>query len=176
MTREPAGGESYLPRRGPLVLKAGLTSKARSMGKVRKPAVEGWFTHNGRVALIGTRCTSCQTFFFPKENHFCRNPACRGTTFDEVELSPRGTLWSFTNNCYAPPPPYVAKDPFEPYALAAVELEREKMVVLGQVANGFSTADLEVGMSMELVVETLFEDEQTEYVVWKWKPRPSAAG
>jgi uncharacterized OB-fold protein len=64
----------------------------------------------------------------------------------------------------------VASDPFRPYALAAVELEREKMVVLGQVASGFSTDDLKVGMAMELVVETLFEDEQTEYLVWKWKP------
>jgi hypothetical protein len=25
-------------------------------------------------------------------------------------------------------------------------------------------------MAMELTVETLFEDEQTEYLVWKWKP------
>ena len=146
------------------------------MGKVRKPAAEGWFTYEGRAALVGTQCHTCRTFFFPKETHFCRNPACRGTAFDTVELSPRGTLWSFTNNCYAPPLPYVAKDPFEPYALAAVELEREKMVVLGQVAHGFSTADLEVGMPMELVVETLFEDEQTEYVVWKWKPVKRAAG
>jgi uncharacterized OB-fold protein len=44
------------------------------------------------------------------------------------------------------------------------------MVVLGQVARGFGIADLQVGMPMELVIERLFEDEQTEYVVWKWKP------
>jgi uncharacterized OB-fold protein len=140
------------------------------MAKVRKPAVEGWFTYEQGAALIGTRCRSCGTFFFPKETHFCRNPGCRGTAFEEVPLSQRGTLWSYTNNCYAPPLPYVAEDPFQPYALAAVELDREKMVVLGQVARGFSTGDLNVGMPMDLVVETLFEDEQTDYVVWKWKP------
>jgi uncharacterized OB-fold protein len=140
------------------------------MGKAKKPAAEGWFTYDGGAALLGTRCRSCQTFFFPKETHFCRNPACQGTAFEQVELSARGTLWSYTNNCYAPPPPYVASDPFRPYALAAVELEREKMVVLGQVASGFSVDDLKVGMAMELTVETLFEDEQTEYLVWKWKP------
>jgi uncharacterized OB-fold protein len=145
------------------------------MGKVKKAAVEGWFTYEGGAALIGTRCRSCGTYFFPKETHFCRNPACSGREFEEVELSPRGTLWSFTNNCYAPPLPYVAEDPFRPYALAAVELEREKMVVMGQVARGHSTTDLRVGMPMELVVETLFEDEQTEYVVWKWKPTASSA-
>jgi uncharacterized OB-fold protein len=140
------------------------------MSKVRKAAVEGWFIWEERAALIGTRCRNCNTFFFPKETHFCRNPGCGGAAFEELELSTKGTLWSFTNNCYPPPPPYVAKDPFEPYALAAVELEREKMVVLGQVARGVGIAHLEVGMPMELVVERLFEDEQTEYLVWKWKP------
>ena len=146
------------------------------MGKVRKAAIEGWFTWEGEAALIGTRCRACNTFFFPKEAHFCRNPSCKGTNFEEVRLSQRGTLWSYTDNRYAPPPPYVAPDPFEPYALAAVELAQEKMVVLGQVARGHSLAELEVGMPMALVVETLFEDEQTEYLVWKWKPlRRSAA-
>jgi uncharacterized OB-fold protein len=146
------------------------------MAKVRKPAVEGWFTYEGAAALLGTRCRTCNTFFFPKETHFCRNPTCQGASFEEVPLSPRGTLWSYTNNCYAPPLPYIAEDPFRPYALAAVELEREKMVVLGQVARGFSTADLEVGMPMELVIEPLFEDEQTEYLVWKWKPAARTGG
>jgi uncharacterized OB-fold protein len=61
-------------------------------------------------------------------------------------------------------------DPFEPYAIAAVELEREKMIVLGQVVPGVGVDQLAVGMEMELVLGTLFEDEQNEYVVWKWRP------
>ena len=149
--------------------RSGVVTSA-PMGKVRKAAIEGWFTWEGEAALIGTRCRACNTFFFPKETHFCRNPSCKGAAFEDVRLSQRGTLWSYTDNRYAPPPPYVAPDPFEPYALAAVELAQEKMVVLGQVARGFSLAELEVGMPMALVVETLFEDEQTEYLVWKWKP------
>ena len=79
-------------------------------------------------------------------------------------------MWSFTNNCYEPPAPYVASDPFEPYAVAAVELEREKMVVLGQVVPGVSVEDLSAGMEMELVVDTLFEDDDNEVVIWKWRP------
>ncbi len=142
------------------------------MAKTKTPAVEGWFKLDAaKPALLGTRCASCGTVFFPREETFCRNPACAGTKFEEVELSPRGRLWSYTNNCYAPPAPYVSpKDPFEPYAIAAVELEREKMVVLGQVVTGVGVDQLEVGMEMELVLGTLFEDEQNEYVVWQWKP------
>ena len=142
------------------------------MAKKRTPAVAGWFTLDGeRPALLGTRCKACGTVFFPREETFCRNPGCTGTEFDEVELSTRGRLWSYTNNCYAPPAPFVAPtSPFEPYAIAAVELEREKMVVLGQVVPGVGVEQLEVGMPMELVLGTLFEDEQNEYVVYKWRP------
>ena len=138
--------------------------------KPRKPAVEGWFTMDpAKPRLLGTRCAKCGTVYFPKETTFCRNPGCAGTEFAETELSPRGRLWSFTNNCYQPPEPYVSPDPFVPYAVAAVELEAEKMVVLGQV-DGASVEELEAGMQMELVLGKLFEDADAEYVVWKWRP------
>ena len=141
------------------------------MSKTRKPAIEGWFTTQADApALLGTRCRSCGSYFFPRQADSCRNPDCGGSELEEVPLSRRGRLWSYTNNCYPPPAPYVASDPFEPYAVAAVELEREKMVVLGQVVPGVSVEDLSTGMQMELVVDTLFEDELHEYLVWKWRP------
>jgi uncharacterized OB-fold protein len=141
------------------------------MSKTKTPAIDGWFRMDAdEPRLIGTRCRSCETYFFPKETVFCRNPACGGTDFEEVPLSPRGRLWSFTNNCYPPPAPYVASDPFEPYAVAAVELESEQMVVLGQVVPGVGVGDLKAGMEMELVLDTLFEDDENEYLIWKWRP------
>jgi uncharacterized OB-fold protein len=142
-----------------------------SQAKTRTPAIEGWFRMDpDDPRLLGTRCTSCKTYFFPKETTYCRNPSCAGTEFEEVPLSRRGKLWSFTNNCYPPPAPYVAADPFEPYAVAAVELEEEKMVVLGQVVPGVGVDQLKAGMEMELVLGKLFEDEDNEYVVWHWRP------
>jgi uncharacterized OB-fold protein len=139
--------------------------------KTRVPAAPGWFTMDETAPeLVGTRCTSCGATFFPRENAFCRNPACAGSAFEEVRLSRRGRLWSATDNHYAPPPPFVSKEPFEPYAIAAVELEREKMVVLGQVVPGVGARALEVGQQMELVLGTLYEDDENEYLVWKWRP------
>ena len=88
----------------------------------------------------------------------------------EVALSNRGTLWSYTTNHYKPPEPAISKDPFEPYTVAAVELNDERMVVLGQLADGVSPDDIEVGMEMQLVLGTLYEDDEHEYMVWKWKP------
>jgi uncharacterized OB-fold protein len=138
------------------------------MTKAQVPAIEGWFTTGAEPALLGSRCTDCGTYFFPKEQTFCRNPACRGATLEQVPLSRRGTVWSYTTNHYAPPAPYVSPDPFVPYSVAAVELADEKLVVLGQVAG--PAEDLKVGREVQLVVDTLFEDDDHEYVVWKWRP------
>ena len=100
------------------------------------PAIEGWFTLDPeRPALLGSRCARCQSVFFPRETSFCRKPGCGGRDFTETELSRTGTIWSFTDNRYQPPPPYVSADPFEPYAIAAVELEAEQMVVLAPTKN-----------------------------------------
>ena len=140
------------------------------MSKAQKVAVEGWFTTDAEPHLLGSRCKSCRSYFFPKESMYCRNPACEGREFQEVPLSRTGKIWSYTNNCYAPPKPYMSPDPFVPYAIAAVELADEKMVILGQVALGTDFDELKVGMQVELVLETLFEDEESEHIVWKWKP------
>jgi hypothetical protein len=44
------------------------------------------------------------------------------------------------------------------------------MVVLGALATGAGAELLEVGMNMELVLGTLYEDDEHEYVVWQWAP------
>ena len=139
--------------------------------KPQVPAIDGWYTMNADAPhLIGSRCSVCGTYFFPKQDRFCKNPACDGTEFEEVELSRTGTVWSYTNACYQPPEPFVAPDPFEPYAIAAVQLEKEQMTVLGQVVEGVGVEDLKVGMTMELVLETLHEDDEDTKLTWKWKP------
>ena len=134
------------------------------------PAIEGWHTMDSKPHLIGTQCEACETYFFPKQTHFCKNPQCESTEFREVELSRTGKIWSYTSASYKPPAPFVAADPFEPYAIAAVQLEKEQMVVLGQVITGVGVKDLKVGMSMELVLETLHETEEDTKVTWKWQP------
>lgn len=134
------------------------------------PAIEGWFTTGPAPALLGSRCTSCGTVFFPRTDGFCRNPGCVGEEFEEAELSRRGTVWSYTDAQYQPPAPYIARtDPYEPFALAAVELP-EGLVVVGQVADGYGVADLRVGGEVELVVETLYADDTGDRLIWRWKP------
>jgi uncharacterized protein len=146
------------------------------IARERVPAIEGWFTVDDEPVLLGNRCTTCHTVFFPKASFFCRNPACDGETFEETRLSRRGRVWSFTDAQYQPPPPYIPRaDDYSPFAIAAVELADEQMVVLGQVAEGHGVGDLEVGQQVELVVEELYRDDERDYLVWKWKPVQGAS-
>jgi uncharacterized OB-fold protein len=50
------------------------------------------------------------------------------------------------------------------------------MVVMGQVVPGVGVDDLQVGTEVELVLDTLYEDDEHEYVVWKWRPTGATAG
>lgn len=139
-------------------------------------AIEGWFTNpepgsGEEPTLLGGRCGECGTYVFPPRDEYCPNPACSNVQLERVPLSSRGRVWSYTANYYAPPPPYVAAEPFEPYALAAVELEREGMIVLGPVSHGVTIDDLAVGMEMQLEIDTLFHDDDgVEHVVYSWAP------
>lgn len=144
--------------------------------KPETAAIEGWFTLDAAAPqLIGSRCSQCGTYYFPKQSGYCRNPACQSTDFEEVPLSRTGTIWSYTNTCYQPPEPFVSADPFEPFSIAAVELEKEAMIVLGQVATGYDVSQLKVGMPVELVLEPLHEDDEAIKMTWKWKPLPAAS-
>src|ERR687897_373581 len=91
-------------------------------------------------------------------------PAVSGwfTTGDEPRLL--ASRCTSCGNLVFPP-----TSPFEPFALAAVELP-EGLVVLGQVAAGYGVADLAVGAEVELVIETLYKDDTGERAIWRWKP------
>jgi uncharacterized OB-fold protein len=138
--------------------------------KPRVPAIENWFTMDAEPRLLGLRDPATGSVFFPKDVAISAAPGRAGAALEEVPLSRTGRLWSYTTNHYQPPDPYVSPDPFVPYTVAAVELAAERMVVLGQLAPGVDPATLELGMEMELVLDTLFEDDQAEHVMWKWRP------
>ncbi|WP_046731996.1 Zn-ribbon domain-containing OB-fold protein [Streptomyces humi] len=148
------------------------------MSRTRTPAVDGWFTGEGDgFRLLGTRCAACAAVFFPREDVHCRNPGCEGGDLVEVPLSRRGRIWSFTDSRYRPPSPYVSDPelPWEPYTLIAVELESEQIVVLGQAVPGITVADLAVGTEVEVVPGVLYEDAESTWTTWHWRPTGVAA-
>lgn len=138
-----------------------------------RPAVEGWLTIGPEPALLGSRCRACRAIAFPplqSEPARCRDPHCQGAELETVRLSRRGRVWSYTDAQYQPPPPYIPPPgPYQPFALAAVELP-EGITVLGQVAEGYGVADLQVGDTVELVTEPLYQDDAGDVLVWRWRP------
>ena len=148
------------------------------MSKTRVSAAPDWFTMDEAApALLGAKGTKSGSYFWPTAVAVSGNPSVPGEERAATTLSRQGTLWSWTTNHYAPPEPYVSPDPFVPYTVCAVELAEEKMVVLGGLATGADESQLAVGMTMELVLGPLYEDDDHEYVIWQWAPSaPAASG
>jgi uncharacterized OB-fold protein len=142
-----------------------------SVSKPAVPAVAGWFTTDDAPVLLGSRCSSCGVVAFPPRSAGCPNPHCRGTEVEEHRLARTGAVWSFTDARYQPPPPYVSpSDPYRPFVLAAIELDADGLIVLGQMVDGCTPDNVAVGQRVELVVEPLLETEEAVQLVWRWKP------
>ena len=138
----------------------------------QQPAVDGWFATDeaGATHLIGAKCPQCSTYVFPPREANCPNPACASDVLKPAALSRRGTLWSYTENRYQPPPPYPQQAQFEPFAVAAVQLADEGIIVLGKVVEGTLAADLKVGMEMELTTMPLYtDDDGVTRSVYAWR-------
>jgi len=135
----------------------------------RYPAIDGLFTWQEDVNhLIGGKCESCGSFCFPKSSNV-HKPGCRETQVNEVLLSRTGKLDSYTIQYYPPPAPFISPDPFEPYAIGLVSLP-EGISVLG-ILSGSKPEDLKTGITVELLVDKLYENEKGDEVLgWKFKP------
>ena len=154
------------------------------MARTRVPVVEGWFAMPPDDVPIRRRVGATD---YPLIGGAApaaarassrRSGSCPAPRFaDGARGGPAAdrTLWSYTGEVPAARAAVPATDPYEPVCLAAVELERERMVVLGQVVAGVTVDDLRVGMEMELVLDTLNVDDEHEYVVWKWRPAEGSA-
>ncbi len=141
------------------------------MSKQRLPAVEGLFTMDSEnPSLIGGRKRTNGSFYFPKELSGNDPASSLDQDREDILLSQSGKVWSYTSAGYPPALPYViTSEPFEPFVIAAVHLEKEDLVVCGQMMPGVDLEDMEIGMEVKLALDTLYEDEHNQYIVWKWE-------
>lgn len=117
--------------------------------------------------LRGSRCGACGETTFPAQ---AGCPSCTAQGCEEVELSPRGTLWTYTVQRFPPPPPYAGdSENFVPFAVGYVELP-EGVRVEARLTE--SNPDrLVIGMEMELAVEAFaVDDEGREVVTFAFAP------
>ena len=99
--------------------------------------------------LIGSECRRCGVVAFPRQASCA---ACTSSDVRERRLGRRGTLWTWTIQCFPPKsPPYAgAAEDFEPFGVGYVELEGE-LRVEARLTEA-DPARLRIGMAMELVL------------------------
>ena len=106
---------------------------AATMPSAPTPVTDGLFTLTAEgPRLLGSRCASCATVYFPKAIS-CRNPVCRDKAVSDAQLPSGGTLFSYTIQHYRPPPLF-RDDDWKPYAIGVVELG-EGLQVMGFVTT-----------------------------------------
>jgi uncharacterized OB-fold protein len=121
---------------------------------------EGLFTLGDEPRLIGGRSRSSGVVTFPYQR-YC--PKTAADDMERIELSPRGTLWSWTIQGFPPKrPPYEGPEPFEPYGLGYVELDEVKVEALLTISD---PEQLQIGMPMQLVLIPWTTDENGDTVL-----------
>ena len=138
-------------------------------GVKQKPIAEGLFTvSDGKPSLIVTHCKSCGDYFFPK-TFTCHNPKCKNKEIEEVMLSRKGKVSTYSVMCYPPPPPYVVPEKYVPIPVVAVAFP-EGINIIGMM-EGCEQKDLKIGMEVELITNVIYTNKNNEDIVcWKFKP------
>jgi len=129
--------------------------------------LEGLSTERGsdrvKPFLIGSKCRICERCFFPSRV-IC--PYCYKEELEEIELSTRGILYSFTivEEEKAVPPEFKV-----PYAFGYIDLPEGVRVL--SLLKDWENKPVRLGMDMELVIEQLHADSDKNVVYgYKFKP------
>jgi uncharacterized OB-fold protein len=138
--------------------------------KKQVPGADGIFTWpSDAPQLIGGRCMACNTYYFPKF-YIRHKPDCpdRSAT-EEVLLSRKGKMDSYTIQHFPSPPPSPNPDPFVPSLIGWVSLP-EGIAIPGRVTGCEKLEDIKMHMDVELVVESGGQDrEGNDVLIWKWR-------
>jgi uncharacterized OB-fold protein len=134
-----------------------------------RPIAEDLFVEaGGEVRLLGSECGACGVVTFPKQ---ASCPRCTSLEVSDRLLSRRGTLWSWTIQCFAPKsPPYANERPetFEPFGVGYVELPGEVRVEARLTVA--DPARLRIGMPMELTLIPAPGAERSGVVTFAFRP------
>lgn len=135
------------------------------MSEQSAPCVPGLFGEEGGAHVLGSRCTTCKTPYFPKAD-VCRNPDCEQSVMVEERFGGLGTVWSYSTADFAPPPPHKFDPPFKPYAVGVVDMDNG-MRLVGQMVDAPDT--VKVGDRVELVIAPLYHEGDAVRTSWKFK-------
>lgn len=108
-----------------------------------RPIADGLLTDESPPRLIGGRDRETGRIVFPMPS------GSEAERFDAIPFQREGRIWSWTIQRFAPKsPPYAGAEPFEPFALAYVELPGE--VIVESRLTGFDFDAVECGAPVRL--------------------------
>ena len=137
----------------------------------RVPIEPGFFTippdPNESPRLLGTRCRACEETFFP------RREICARCYSDETEdrlLGPRGKLYTYT---YVRVPMFgTRRTDLQSYGVGQVDLPEGPRI---QAVLSGKREDFQIGMEMELELETLRQNKEgQDVVIFRFRPLSTA--
>ncbi len=113
--------------------------------------------------LLGSRCQRCGEVFYPRRR-VCAKCLHEGT--DDLELGPRGTLYTWT---YVHVPLFAKRNAkVSAYGVGQIDLPegpRVQAILVG------GPDDFHIGMELELELEVLGEDKAgDDIVIYRFKP------
>jgi uncharacterized OB-fold protein len=137
----------------------------------RVPIEPGYFSvpadPDAPPRLLGSRCSACGETFYPRRFVCAR---CLHEGCDDVELSTTGTLYTWT---YVHVPLFAKKDgSVGAYGVGQIDLPegpRVQAILVG------GPDDFEIGMTLEIDLETLRQDRDgNDVVIYRFKPVEAA--
>lgn len=127
-----------------------------------------WRSVPERYSLIGYKCRKCEAINFPYKDTCAKCGA--KADFDQVELSRRGRVYSYSVIATGSSPPEFSRleRVLGQYVIAIVELEGG-VRVMAQLTE-CKADEVRVGMKVEATVRVLYEDEGVIRYGLKFRP------
>lgn len=121
---------------------------------------EGIFTDEAqRSSLLANKCSKCGQIFFPKSS-LCLS--CFSDSLNDLKLSRIGKLYSFTVGSI-PSQRFSA-----PYAVGYIDMPEGVRLFAPLII--IENKPFKIGMDMEVTIETLWSEGDTEITGYKFKP------
>ena len=125
----------------------------RGVYKLPTPEEEGY--------LIGSKCRNCGAYLYPQKK-VC--VYCCSENLEEVALSKRGKIWSYTMGRQTYPGVLLTT----PFVVAYVELPEQVYILT--LLTGVDFEDIKIGMDVESYFFKVAGDEDKDVIAFAFRP------
>jgi uncharacterized OB-fold protein len=139
----------------------------------RVPVKPGYFTvpddPHEPPRLLASKCNACGEHYFPRRA-ICARAACLSDDVSDVEIGPRGTLFSYT---FVHMPLFGSSnlEHMDGYGVGQVDLPEGPRV---QLPLAGKKDDFRIGQTLEAELDKMREDGDSDVVIVRFRPVESS--